>query len=158
MKVEIDAGALRDVLGRGLELGPEVQQQLVAILADHVVTWQLLLKGPSISAPGEGIWPVGNIMGLGTRRERYLEAGDPRGRDSGRSLAGWDVELDGLNVKATNTAVDARRNFYAEFVHFSGDAEGAAVDDAWELFRDELERKAAREMGDAIEAALGRAG
>ncbi len=147
--VTVDTSALEAALGRGFDLDGATQDAMADKLAEASIRWTIQLKGPSISAPGMGIWPVGSILNLGARNERY----SPDGRDSGRSLGAWDVDQKGLTVRATNTAVDARRNHYAEFVHFSGDPTGQAVDDAQDAFESEMAR-AAEEMADVIERAL----
>jgi len=152
--VEFDASRLRELLGRGFQLKRATQNQLADVLAERGIAWKLRLKGPSIRSPGEGIWPVGNIVDLGQSSERYVQPGDSRGRDSGRSLAGWDLAQKGLNVTATNTAVDARRNAYAGFTHFAGEPAGKAVDDAFDAFVDEFVNKASEQMADVIEAAI----
>lgn len=151
--VTIDSPDLRRLLAEGLRLDRGTQDEMAKKLAEAGIRWKIKLKGPSISAPGLGLWPVGNILGLGTSGERYLDSDDPRGRDSGRSLGAWDVDQAGINLKATNTAVDARRNSYAEYVHFSGAPTGQAVDDAFDAFEAEV-LQAVEEMADIVARAL----
>jgi len=152
--VVIDTTRLREALGQGFRLDGEVQRQLADVLAKHAIEWTIKLKGPTLAAPGEGIWPVGSIVNLGQRNERYVAPGSPGGRDSGRSLQGWDIDQKGLTIQASNTAVDAKRNAYAEFVHFAGEPTGKAVDDAFDAFRQSFEKDAADKMADVIERAL----
>lgn len=154
-RITVDTSALRDVLDRGMTLDLATQNRLADVLAEHAIDWKLALKGPAISAPGEGTWPVGRIRHLGARNERYVDSDDPEGRDSGRSLGAWTVDQRGLTVTARNTARSARRVFYAEFVHFSGDPVGEAADRAWEDFQEAFASRAAEQMADVIAAALG---
>jgi len=152
--ITVDTSQLRDTLGKAASLSKDVQRSMSKVLGSHAADWKLRLKGPSITAPGEGTWPVGNILNLGRSNERYLKLDDPRGRDSGRSLGAWRYKTRGLTVVATNDAVDADRRSYAEFVHFRGQPTGQAVKDAFEAFEDEMAVKAASDMADIVEATL----
>lgn len=151
--VTIESPDLQRLLRDGLQMDRGVQDRMARALAERTIAWQIELKGPSISAPGEGIWPVGSVLNLGASDERYVGLDDPRGRDSGRSLGAWDVEQSGLNVRATNDAVDAKRRPYAEHVHFAGEPAGQAVDDAFAAFETAMEQ-AAEDMADIVEQAL----
>jgi len=152
--VTIDFEGLRAALGESLTLDGATLAEVRGHIADAAIEWTIKLKGPAIVAPGQGLWPVGNIENLGQSDERYLASNDSRGRSSGRSLGAWDVDQRDLTLVATNTAVDAKRNPYAEFVHFAGDPTGQAVDDAWDAFVDLFGRKAARKIADTIGRAL----
>ena len=151
--VVVGGDSLSAELDLGMDIDAATQRRLEERLAKASIDFKIALKGPSITAPGEGLWPVGAIVNLGTKQERYVDPDWPGARDSGRSLGAWDVTQDGLSVRAVNDAVDARRKRYSEYVHFAGDPTGKAVEDAGEEF-ERLFNAASEDMADMLVARI----
>ena len=127
----------------GLRITESTKAEIANVIVETYARWFFGLKGPTISAPGEGEWPVGRVINLGRENERYV-TGDPDpplgAVSSGRSLGAWRPVQRGLNIVAINDAVDARRRFYPPYIHKAGKPTGDAARRAWELWTQEFQK------------------
>ena len=124
-------------------VGESTKAAVGNIIAETYIRWFLLLKGPAITAPGAGSWPVGRIVNIGRPGERYVTGDEdppPGATSSGRSLGARRPMQRGLNIVAANDAVDARRRFYPPYIHTKGKPTGDAASEAWRLWVQEFER------------------
>ena len=98
-------------------------------LGEMWIAFEEAMRGPSLSAPGAGVWPVGLIVNEGPH-EYY----SPKGRRSARSLQAWRPQQRGLSIKFVNEAQSGRGRLYSEHAHKSDDDAGQALHDARRIF------------------------
>jgi hypothetical protein len=132
--LRVDVEGLQEAIDNANEIN---WSDLTEALGEGLTRFKDRLRGTG-QRPGNP-WPIGTRKRSAKGNDYYVPLGTPGGRRSGRSLRGWKARQRGISAVAFNDARDKRGNYYAEFVHLKDKDSGSAVEEAFEIFAEEMD-------------------
>lgn len=132
--LEVDVEGLQDAIDNATTIDWAV---LTNALGEGITRFKDRLRGTG-RRPGDP-WPIGTRKRSARGNDYYVPMGTPGSRRSGRSLRGWKARQRGISAVVFNDARDKRGNYYAEFVHLKDKDSGSAAEEAFEIFREEMD-------------------
>jgi len=132
--LEVNVEGLQEAIDNANEIN---WSDLTEALGEGLTRFKDRLRGTG-QRPGNP-WPIGTRKRSAKGNDYYVPLGTAKSRRSGRSLRGWKARQRGISAAAFNDARDKRGNFYAELVHLKDKDSGSAVEEAFEIFEEEMD-------------------